>query len=132
MAVASSERLVRDFVDALDRHDKAALLGLVREDVEFKSLIQEVEGTFRGRDGVRAYLADLYMSFPDMRVALEAVGGTPLQAVARVRVSATGAGGGVSVDFADWLALASREGKIAWWGFFRSEAEAAAAIAQRA
>jgi ketosteroid isomerase-like protein len=124
MSRASAEALLYRFVEALDRHDEAALLELVDRDVEFHSLIQEVEGGFRGHEGVRAYLADLFVSFPDLRVGVEGASGTAELAVARTRVSATGGAGGVSVGFADWLAMRAGEGKIVWWGFFRTEAEA--------
>jgi hypothetical protein len=56
--------LMQSFVEALDKHDEAALLDLVHPEVEFKSLIPEVEGSFRGDQGIRVYLRDLFTAFP--------------------------------------------------------------------
>jgi ketosteroid isomerase-like protein len=61
-------QFVKRFFDAFDQHDESTLLDLVHPDVEFTSLILEVEGGFRGHEGVRAYLSELFAIFPDFRV----------------------------------------------------------------
>jgi ketosteroid isomerase-like protein len=115
------------FVAALDRHDEAAMLELMDPDVQFTSLIQQVEGTFRGHDGLRAYLGNLFATFPDFRVAADEVVTRGEATVVRVRARATGASGGVRIDLCDWLAMSARAGKAIWWSFFHSSEEALAA-----
>jgi ketosteroid isomerase-like protein len=66
-------QLVQRFYDAFDKHDVSALLNVVHPEVEFKSLIVEVEGGFVGHDGVRLYLSDLFATFPDFRVEVDEV-----------------------------------------------------------
>jgi ketosteroid isomerase-like protein len=127
MAHASVELMTR-FVDALGRHDEAALLELVHPSAEFTSLIQEVEGTFRGHEGLRAYLSNLFRTFPDFRVDVEEVRGGGDAAALNTRVRATGVAGGVSIDFSDWLVMRARDGRAQWWAFFRSADEAFAAL----
>jgi ketosteroid isomerase-like protein len=125
--------LMQSFVEALDNHDEAALLDLVHPEVEFKSLIQEVEGSFRGHQGVRAYLRDLFTAFPDWRVGVDEVREIGNTTVVKVHARAISLAGGVSIDLRDWLAMTSRDGRADWWAFFRTEAEAfeAARLADR-
>jgi ketosteroid isomerase-like protein len=54
---------VERFFDAFDRHDESALLDLVHPDVEFRSLIVEVEGGFHGHEGVHLYLRERFAAF---------------------------------------------------------------------
>jgi SnoaL-like domain len=119
----ASLELMHSFLAALDRHDEATLLELVHPEAQFASLIQEVEGTFRGHDGLRAYLSNLFASFPDWRVEVEQTTRAGATTVVRVRARATGLSG-VSIDLCDWLAMTARGGKAAWWAFFRTESEA--------
>jgi ketosteroid isomerase-like protein len=123
--------LVRRFFAAFDEHDEPALLDLVHPDVEFTSLILEVEGAFRGHEGLRLYLSELFSTFPDFRVEFDEVRLTGDGAVVKVRVRTSGVASGVPTDLTDWQALTVRDGKVAWWAFFRSEAEALEAIEAR-
>jgi ketosteroid isomerase-like protein len=116
------------FFDALDQHDETALLELVHPDVEFTSLIQEVEGRFRGHEGFRSYLRELFATFPDWRVDIEEIRDIGDNAVVKVHAGASGGGSGVPVNLTDWQALTVREGKAAWWAFFRTETEALEAV----
>jgi ketosteroid isomerase-like protein len=119
------------FFAALDQHDETALLELVRRDVEFTSLIQEVEGRFRGHEGFRAYLRELFATFPDLRVDVEEMRDIGDNAVVRVHVAASGVGSGVPIDLTDWQAVTVRDGRAASWAFFRTETEALEAVGPR-
>jgi ketosteroid isomerase-like protein len=130
MAPAAVE-LVQRFFDALNEHDTDALVELAHPEVEFSSLIVEVEGGFRGRDGVRRYLRELFDAFPDLRIEIDGARPVADGAVVKLRVRASGAASGVLTDLTDWQALDVRDGKAAWWAFFRTEAEAVAAIEAR-
>jgi ketosteroid isomerase-like protein len=116
------------FFRALNRHDERALIELVHPDVEFTSLIQEVEGTFHGHDGFRDYLSELFAAFPDWRGEVEDIRPAAEKLVVKVHVRASGTGSGASVDLIDWQALVVRDGRAAWWAFFRSETEALKAL----
>jgi predicted ester cyclase len=122
---------VRRFFDAFDSHDESAMLDLVHPEVEFASLIVEVEGGFYGHAGLRTYLRELFGTFPDFRVEVDQVRIVEGGAVVSVHARASGASSGVLTGLTDWQALALRQGKAAWWAFFRTEAEARDAIKAR-
>jgi ketosteroid isomerase-like protein len=130
MAQATSE-FVHRFFRALDQRDQPALLDLVNPDVEFASLIQEVEGRFRGHVGLRQYLRELYAAFAEWKVWAEEIQELGSAAVVKVHVRATSSAGGVPADFTDWQAIALRDGRASWWAFFRTEAEALEAARAR-
>lgn len=131
MTRAVPPEFVQRFFDAFDRHDEAAMLDLIHPDVEFTSLIVEVEGGFHGHGGVRRFLSELFAIFPDFRVEVADVRPVGESAVVQVRVRASGVSSGVRTGLTDWLALTLRDGKAAWCEFFRTEAEARAAIEAR-
>jgi ketosteroid isomerase-like protein len=116
------------FFGALDRRDETTLLELIHPDVEFTSLIQEVEGRFRGHEGFRAYLRELFATFPDWRIDVEEIRDIGENAVVKVHARASGVGSGVPIKLTDWQALTVRDGKAAWWAFFRTETEALEAV----
>jgi ketosteroid isomerase-like protein len=122
---------VQRFYDAVDKHDESALLDLVHPDVEFTSLIVEVEGGFHGHEGVRLYLRELLGAFPDFRVEVDEVRPVGDGGLVKVSDRATGVASGVSTALTDWQALTLRDGKAVWWAFFRTEAEALEAIEAR-
>jgi ketosteroid isomerase-like protein len=122
---------VHRFFDAFGRHDESALADLVHPDVEFASLIVEVEGGFHGHDGLRRYLRELFATFPDFQIEVGSVSPVGRGAVVKILVRASGAASGVSTDLTDWQALTLRDGRADWWAFYRTETEARAAIAAR-
>ena len=89
---------IERFYDAFAKHDESALLDLVHPDVEFTSLIVEVEGGFHGHEGVRLYLRELFGTFPDFRVEVDEVRPIGDGAVVKVSDRATGVTSGVSTD----------------------------------
>lgn len=113
--------------DALGDDDLERFLTYMHPEVEFTSMIAEMEGeTFRGHDGVRRWWATVRDAFEeavweyrDIRVAGE-------HGVARVRIE--GRLGGVPVEQAMWQAFRAREGRAVWWAFFRDERDALAAV----
>jgi ketosteroid isomerase-like protein len=115
---------------ALNTGDLDGFLDVVADDVEFTSMILEVEGqTFRGREGVRAWWQAVGNSFEGVQwklLELAESGGT---GVAKLRATANLGRG--SVDQLVWQAATHRDGKLTWWAFFRSEEEARAAAALR-
>ena len=115
---------------ALNAGDLDGFLALVSEEVEFTSMVAEAEGTtFRGHEGVRAWWETVRGAFGDVRWELLQVRGSAECAVTNVRM--TGTLGGVPVTQMMWQAAVAREGKLRWWGFFRSETEALEAVGLR-
>jgi ketosteroid isomerase-like protein len=111
---------------ALNSGDLAGFLALADEDVEFTSLVAEMEGTtFRGHDGVRVWWDTVRGAFGDVRWEVLEVRGSADGGVAHVRMD--GVLGGVPVELPMWLAAGLRQGRVIWWSFFRTEPEALAA-----
>jgi ketosteroid isomerase-like protein len=112
---------------ALNSGDLDAYLSVIADDVEFTSMIAEMEGqTFRGHEGVRDWWETVRGSFQDVQWELLELRECEPGAVAQVR--ATGALGGAEVDQTVWQAATFRDGKLTWWRFFRSEQEARATL----
>jgi ketosteroid isomerase-like protein len=118
---------------ALNSGDLDAFLALMAEDIEFVSMLAEVEGTtFRGHDGVRTWWKTIVLAFEDAHFDVLdafAVPGVDDRGVAHFRLC--GRLGGVPVEQTMWQAVKSRDGKVTWWAFARSEREALEAAWQR-
>jgi ketosteroid isomerase-like protein len=108
---------------AINSGDLDALLALLSEDVEFNSLVAEAEGTtFRGHDGVRAWWETVRGAFQDVGWELLDVRDSGDRAVIQMRIGGTLSG--VPLQQTMWQAVKTREGKVSWWGIFRTEREA--------
>lgn len=115
---------------ALNSGNLDGFLAVATEDVEFTSLVAEVEGTtFRGHDGVRTWWDTVRGAFGDVRWEVLEVRGYGSRGVARVRMAGTL--GGVPVNLMMWLAARLREDQVSWWSFFRTEREALEAVGLR-
>ena len=113
--------------DGLNSGDLDTYLSVIAEDVEFTSMIAEMEGqTFRGHAGVRQWWDGVKGSFQDMSWELLDLRECEPGGLAQVR--ATGTVGGLEVDQTVWQAATFRDGKLTWWAFFRTEQEARAAL----
>jgi ketosteroid isomerase-like protein len=79
---------------ALNTGDLDGFLDVVADDVEFTSMILEVEGqTFRGREGVRAWWETVDDSFHDVQWELLELVESGGKGVAKLRAAATSAAG---------------------------------------
>jgi ketosteroid isomerase-like protein len=116
--------LVRDSHAAFRRRDLDAFLGYMDPDVEFTSLVLEVEGTYHGHEGVRAWWDNILAVFPDWQP--QAVEGRELadRVVLRVRAEGVGTGSGINLDRDIWQVVEVRDGRLRSWKFFRTEQEA--------
>jgi ketosteroid isomerase-like protein len=122
--------VVRRAFEAYAGHDVRAVLELVTPDVEIRSLMTEAERTsYKGPDAVREWLAAVLDVFPDWRPrVLEVRDHGPDGVIAYFDATATATESGVPIHQTYWYAARLREGRIARWGFFRSEAEALEAL----
>jgi ketosteroid isomerase-like protein len=111
----------------LNAGELEAFVATMADDVEFTSMVAEAEGThFRGHEGVRSWWHTVRGAFEDVSWELLEVHEEDGGGVARVLVRGTL--GGVPVSQEMWQAVRMREGKAAWWSFFRSKGEALAAL----
>ncbi len=113
--------------EALNSGDLEAFVARRAEDVEFTSLVAEAEGrTFRGHAGVRAWWETVLGAFQDPRWEVLDARGSGDQAVLKSRLTATLAD--TKVEQTMWMAARLRDGRLGWWGFFRTEDEALEAV----
>jgi ketosteroid isomerase-like protein len=111
---------------ALNSGDLDSFLEVIAEDVEFTSMIAEVDGvTFRGHDGIRRWWETVNRAFDGMRWELLELEEADGRGVAKLR--ARGELGDMHVEQTVWQAARFEDGKLTWWAFFRSEEEARAA-----
>jgi ketosteroid isomerase-like protein len=115
--------------DAFRRRDFDEFLGYMDPGIEFRSLILEVEGTYHGHDGVRAWWDNVTSVFPDWRPRVEDAREVGDRVLLRIRSEGKGTGSGIDLDRDIWQVAEVRDGRLTSWSFYRTEQEAAAAAA---
>jgi ketosteroid isomerase-like protein len=112
--------------DAFNRRDLDAFLALCDPHVEFISYLVQVEGggPYRGHNGVRSWWERLLGVYPDFRSEVEETRDLGDLTIARVRVHGHGVESDAPMEQTVWVTAEFRNGKIVWWRFVRSEAEA--------
>ena len=126
----SDIEVVRGSHEAFRRRDFDAFVDYMDPDIEFSSLVLEVEGTYRGHDGIRSWWNDILAVFPDWQPQVEDAREVGGRVVLRVRAEGSGTGSGIDVDRDIWQVAEVRDGRLTAWRFFRSEDEALAAAAR--
>jgi ketosteroid isomerase-like protein len=113
-------------IDPFNRRDLAAFLELTDRDVEFTPYEVAVQGgePYRGHAGVRAWWEESFAVLPDLRAEIHEVRDFRDMTFVRGRIRGQGAGSGVPIERAMWLALRWRDGREVWWRAFETEAEA--------
>src|SRR5215211_6708933 len=126
-----NEELAHRAYDAFSSGDLEALLALTDPEVEFTSLVLEAEGgggTYRGHEGVREYFESLRGVFADWHSEIVGTRAFGEMLVIQSHGVATGGASGVRLEQDFWQAARVRDGKIVWWKFCRTEAEALEAV----
>lgn len=116
--------VVRSTFEAFQRRDLDAFLGCLDPDVEYRSLVLEVEGTYRGHEGMRRWWDGLLAVFPDWNPQIVDSHEVGQGVVSRVRAEGRGTGSGIARDKDIWHVAEVRDGRLWWSAFFRTEAEA--------
>ena len=116
--------------DAFRRRDLGGFVEYMDPEIEFTSLVLEVEGTYRGHDGIRSWWNDILEVFPDWQPEVEDARQVGERVLLKVRAEGAGTGSGIDVDRAIWQVAEVRDGRITAWRFFRTEDEALAAAAR--
>jgi hypothetical protein len=120
--------LYRRSVDAFNRRDWEAFAALMDVDVEAESRLSQIEGSYRGHEGLRRWWEDLLGAIPDYVLELDDVrdlGDSFTLARARGLASET-----PLVD-AIWQPAEWRKGRCVWWRVCSTEAEALEVIDTR-
>jgi ketosteroid isomerase-like protein len=112
--------------DAFNRRDLDAFLALCHADVEFISYAMQLEGgdPYRGHEGVRDWWETIFAVYPDFGADIEEVRDLGDLMFARARMHGRGVESDTPMDQAVWQVARLRDGKVIWWSFFSSEAEA--------
>ena len=115
--------------EAFRRRDLDAFVEYMDPEVEFTSLVLEVEGAYRGHEGVRSWWNDILAVFPDWQPQVEDAREVGDRVVLRVRAEGAGTGSGIGLDRVIWQVAEVRDGRLKAWRFFRTEPEALQAAA---
>lgn len=112
--------------------DIEALLTMLDEDVVVRSLMTEAERVeYQGHDGVREWLSAILEIFPDWTPEPTELRDLEGAVLVGMDVTATATSSGAPIDQRFWCGATTRDGKLTWYGFFRTEDDALAAIEER-
>jgi ketosteroid isomerase-like protein len=105
-------------------NDVEGALDYIDPEVEWHSLILEIEGTFRGHDGVRNYWRELRSAFPEWDPEIIDMRDLGDWVLVHAKGIGSGAASGVRVSPDFWQIARFAEQRIVWHGGFRTEREA--------
>jgi ketosteroid isomerase-like protein len=125
-----SEDVMQSAVGAFMQRDLDGILAVADPRIELRSLLTEAERPlYHGHAGVRDWFDAVFGVFPDWRPRPRAAAYDEDAAVViGLDVTATGAGSGVPIDQTYWPGARVEAGKITFFGFFRTETDALAAV----
>jgi ketosteroid isomerase-like protein len=116
--------LVTESHDAFRRRDLDAWLTYLAPDIEFTSLVLEIEGVYRGHEGAREWWDNVVAVFPDWNPQVMDTREVGDRVLVQVRAEGRGTGSGIHVERDSWQIAHVEDGRIKSWDFFRSEREA--------
>jgi ketosteroid isomerase-like protein len=116
--------VVRGAFEAFRSRDLDAFLRCFDPDVEYSSLVLELEGVYRGHEGMRRWWESVLTVFPDWSPRIEDSREVGQRVLSRVRAEGRGTGSGISRDRDIWHVAEIRQGRMRWSAFFRTEDEA--------
>ena len=118
--------IIRGAHGAFNRRDLDAFLEFVDPEVEFITRFANLEGhpQYHGHDGIREWWQDLLAIFPDFNSEVLEVRDSGDRGITALRLRGHGLDSGTPLDERAWQAWKARDGKVLWWRFFGSEAEA--------
>jgi ketosteroid isomerase-like protein len=117
--------------DAFRNRELDRWLGYLHPEVEFTSLVLELEGVHRGHQGAREWWENVVAVFPDWRPRVVDAREVSDRILVQVRVEGTGTGSGIELERDFWQIAEVEDGLLRSWSFFRTEREALEAIAGR-
>ena len=112
-------------VDAWNRGDYEAWLAFWDEEAEFSPLRAQLEGeSYRGRDGLERFLADVAEDWKEVRFEIEETRDDGEQVVGMGRFLARGRASGVEINVPLGILMRVRRGRIVYTRLFSEPAEA--------
>ena len=120
---------VRATFDAFNARDLDAFLGYMDPEVEYRSLVLEVEGAYHGHEGLRSWWESVLAVFPEWSPQIVETRDLGERVVSRVRAEGRGTGSGIAVERDIWHMAEVRDGRLTTSAFFRTEREALEAAA---
>jgi ketosteroid isomerase-like protein len=114
-------------VDAFNRRDVDALLGLATPDCVMTSQLLDASADFQGREGLESFFAMLSESWEEFRSVIEDYRDLGDQVLLLGRNTASGKGSGVTVDAPTAAIVDFRDGKVARIRLYLDQSEAARA-----
>ena len=120
--------LAHQAYEALQRHDIDGFLEYVDPEAVWNSLLLEMEGPLYGHAGVRAWWSNLLAVFPDWAPVLVEARALGNFVVVHARGTGSALVSGVGIDQDLWQVAEMRDGRIVWYGAFRTEREALEAV----
>src|SRR5687767_5045390 len=117
--------------EAFAKRDLEEFLSYHDPEVEFRSLVLEVEGeVYRGHDGLRSWWESIVDVFPDWTPQADDAREMGDRVLLRVRIEGSGTGSGIDVERHVWNVVEVSDGRITSSAFFRTEPEALQAFAR--
>ena len=124
--------IVRAAFDAWNRGDLDAWVEAWDADAEFYPLRAQLEGrSYRGRDGARRFIAELYEDWEEVRFEIDEIRDLGTRGVGSGRFKARGRASGVELDVPLGWVVELRNGKFVYGRFFSDPAEALEAAGVR-
>lgn len=121
--------VIRESHEAFRRRDLDAFLAFMHPDVEFRSLVLEIEGVYRGHEGVRSWWENILAVFPDWSPRIESAREVGDRILVRVRAEGSGTGSGSRLERDWWQVVRVEDGRLRSWAFFRTQREALETLA---
>jgi ketosteroid isomerase-like protein len=126
----TNERLLRQGIEAYNRHDMEAMTEFFDPDVElYIDAGLGNPGTWRGHEGYRTMVAAWRDAFADDQsevLSVEMVGDRHM--IAEMHQRAVGAGSGIPVEMTNFYLLELREGRAVRFGIYGDRERAVAAV----
>jgi ketosteroid isomerase-like protein len=116
--------VVRGTFDAFQARDLDGFLNHMDPEVEYRSLVLEVEGVYHGHDGIRSWWESVLSVFPHWSPRIEETREVGDSVLSRVRVEGSGTGSGIALDRDIWHVAEVHDGRLTSSAFFRTEQEA--------
>ena len=122
---------VRNAYDTFNRRDWEGFRRLIDRDVVVESRLVQMEGGYRGYEGLRRWWDQVFETIPDYRVEIQELREVGDIVLVQSLGRGHGASSGTPVVDPFWHALEMKGGRCTWWRNCSSEAEALEAIAAR-
>jgi ketosteroid isomerase-like protein len=112
----ANRELLERILEALNSGDEDAFVAMWHEDAELYGFpgVPDAPDVYRGRDGVRTWLANLRRTFDDVRFEPTEITIRGDVGVVVIAATATGTGSGVPIEWSAYIAARVRDGKLVY------------------